>query len=196
MGTMTAANTATALPFGQPLTISDLAEMPDDGHRYELLDGVLIVSPAPSWPHQEAQGSLLVQLRQACTPQFRVLGAPFAVWPADDKTELQPDVLVARYDDLTHAGLPTAPVLAVEILSPSTALIDLNLKKAAYERFGAQSYWVIHPLTPALFVYERGDNGEYHQRAHVIGDEPFHATQPFAITIVPNKLIAGLNPTS
>ncbi|MGH3545757.1 MAG: Uma2 family endonuclease [Mycobacteriales bacterium] len=192
MVTMTATSTATALPFGQPLTIADLAQLPDDGHRYELLDGVLIVTPAPSWPHQEAQIDLAMRLRQACPAHLRVLGAPFAVWPAGDTTELQPDVLVARYADLTHAGLPTAPVLAVEVLSPSTAMIDLNLKKAAYERFGAQSYWVIHPLTPALFVYERDDNGKYQQTAHVTGDQPFHATQPFEITILPNDLIAGL----
>ncbi len=191
---MTTMTVTTGLTYGQPLTVADLAEMPDDGHRYELLDGVLIVTPAPSWPHQEAQLDLAVRLRQACPPQLRVLGAPFAVRPAGDATELQPDILVARYDDLTHACLPTAPLLAVEVLSPSTALIDLNLKKAAYERLGAQSYWVIDPKTPALFVYERAQHGKYQQTAHAVGAQPFHATQPFEITIVPDDLVAGLRP--
>lgn len=188
MATMTA---VTSLVYGQPLTIRDLAEMPDDGHRYELLDGVLIVTPAPSWPHQASQLDLAVRLQQACPAQLRVLTAPFAVRPTGDTTELQPDVLVARYNDLTDACLPAAPVLAVEILSPSTALVDLNLKKAAYERFGVTSYWVIDPKAPSLFAYER-DNGRYRQVAHVIEDQPFHATAPFAITIVPHDLVAGL----
>ncbi len=190
---MTAMTAATGLAFGQPLTIADLAEMPDDGHRYELLDGVLIVTPAPSWPHQEAQLDLAVRLRNACPKHLRVLTAPFAVRPAGNDTELQPDILVARYDDLTHVCLPAAPVLAVEILSPSTALVDLNLKKAAYERFGTQSYWVIDPKVPALFAYERGADGKYRQIAHAADDQPFHATQPFAITVVPSNLIAGLS---
>ncbi len=193
MTTMTA---ATGLAYGQPLTIADLAEVPDDGHRYELLDGVLIVTPAPSWAHQEAQGGLFVQLWQASPPHLRVLSAPFAVSPTGNSTELQPDILVARYDDLTPACLPTAPVLAVEVLSPSTALVDLNLKKAAYERFGVPSYWVIDPKAPSLFAYEKDDKGQYRQIAHVIGNQPFHATQPFAITIVPQDLIAGLEATS
>jgi Uma2 family endonuclease len=49
---------------------------------------------------------------------------------------VQPDVLVARFDELTDKNLPAAPVLAVEVLSPSGRLIDLNLKRAAYQRMG------------------------------------------------------------
>lgn len=151
------AMTATGLPFGRPLTIDDLEQLPDDGHRYELLDGTLLVSPAPSWSHQDVVGNVYLALREACVAGYRVLLAPFAVTFGTSDTELQPDVLVARYDDLTPKNLPAAPVLAVEVRSPSTAMVDLNLKKAAYERFGVATYWIVDPEAPSLVAYELRD---------------------------------------
>jgi Uma2 family endonuclease len=65
----------------RPFTVADLEGMPDDGRRYELIDGELLVSPAPGWPHQEAAYTLYMLLRQACPPGLRVIGAPFAVRP-------------------------------------------------------------------------------------------------------------------
>ena len=75
-----------------PFTVADLEEMPDDGRRYELIDGELLVSPAPSWAHQEAVMALSILLRQARPAGLRVLPAPFAVRP-DRLNEVQPDVL-------------------------------------------------------------------------------------------------------
>lgn len=138
---------------GRPLTVRDLEAAPDDGYRYELLDGMLLVSPAPRYRHQKVVMSLGVLLVAACPADMEVLPAPFAVQP-NDRTELQPDVLVARCEDLTDKNLPVAPILAVEVLSPSTALTDLNTKKAAYPRMGVPSYWVIDPRRPSLTAFE------------------------------------------
>ncbi len=66
---------------------------------------------------------------------MRVLAAPFAV-RRDKYNEVQPDVLVARYADLTEQGLPRAPLLAVEVISPTSRLRDASLKKAVYARLG------------------------------------------------------------
>jgi Uma2 family endonuclease len=186
---------ATGLPFGRPLTADDLDAAPDDGHRYELLDGALLVTPAPAWEHQEVQYTLYGVLRAACPHGIRVIGASFAVRLTRD-TELQPDLLVARYSDLTPKNLPTAPLLAVEVRSPSTALIDVNLKKAVYERHAVPSYWVIDPdpEKPALRVYELGANGRYTEVAHVTGGETFAAERPFPIVITPSILVTGLHP--
>ena len=64
---MTAVTTTTGLPFGRPLTRADLETLPDDGHRYELIDGTLVVSPAPRRGHQVVVGNLyLLLLRAAC----------------------------------------------------------------------------------------------------------------------------------
>lgn len=61
---------------GQPFTVDELDLMPDDGRRYELLDGVLIVSPRPSVTHQEVAMELAVQLGAACPPELRVVAEP------------------------------------------------------------------------------------------------------------------------
>lgn len=184
------------IPHGRPFTVDDLEGMPDDGNRYELIDGMLLVSPAPDWPHQEMGAELFFQLRLRFPPGVRVLTAPFAARTGTD-SEVQPDVLVARFADLNRnsKNLPVAPLLAVEVLSPSTRLKDLNLKKAHYERMGVASYWILDPKEPgSLTVFELDDEGRYQQVAHVEGDEEFVATSPFPVTIVPARLLDGLRP--
>lgn len=178
-----------------PLTVHDLDGMPDDGRRYELLDGVLLVTPAPGWPHQEMAGALYVALRAACPPDLRVLIAPFAIRP-DKYTELQPDLLVARYADLTLKDLPVAPVLAVEVLSRSTRLVDLNLKRAAFARLGAASYWLLdpEPRTPSITVLELDGTGEYRQVACATGEDELCVERPFPVRLRPHDLLAGLRP--
>jgi Uma2 family endonuclease len=191
---------ATSTATGRPFTTDDLDAMPEDGHRYELVDGQLLVSPSPAWQHQEAVYTLYMVLRSACTSELRVVGAPFAVRP-DKQNELQPDVLVARYADLTAGGGPVKnlaapPLLAVEVTSPGSRLIDPNLKKALYARLGVRSFWLIDPdpRCPGLIAFELS-RGEYHEIARVSGDEPFGAVRPFPVTIVPAELVRGLRPT-
>lgn len=179
--------TVTTLPHGRALTRADLEQVPDDGHRYELVDGVLVVTPAPSMRHQRAVLRLARLLADDCTGDLEVFVAPFAVSLAED-TELQPDVLVARRADLTERDLPASPVLAVEVLSPSTRLVDLNLKKARFEVAGTPAYWVVDPLTARLIAWELRE-GEYVEVADVTADEAFGATVPFPVTIVPASLV-------
>ena len=184
------------IPHGRPFTVDDLEGMPDDGNRYELIDGMLLVTPAPGWPHQEMGAELFFQMRLRCPPDVRVLVAPFGVQTAFD-SEVQPDVLVARYTDLAvnMRNLPVAPLLAVEVLSRSTRLKDRNLKKAHYERIGVASYWILGPAEPgALTAFELDGDGRYRQVAHVEGDEEFVATRPFPVTVVPARLLDGLRP--
>ncbi len=191
---MTAMTEPIGLAEGRPFTVHDLEAMPDDGRRYELIDGMLLVTPAPGWSHQERAGALYLALHTACPPQLRVLLAPFAVRTAPI-TEVQPDVLVARYADLTEACLPVAPVLAVEALSRSTVLGDRNTKKAHYERLGVASYWLLDPVQPGgLEVYELDERGQYSLIAAVRGDEVFDAHRPFPVQVCPARLLDGLRP--
>ena len=182
----------TLLPQSRPLGRADLDalrdEHPDDGHRYELIDGVLVVTPSPSFPHQDVSGGLFMLLRQASPADLVVLYAPFDVALADD-TVMQPDIVVARRSDLTHRDLPVAPLLAVEILSPSTRRFDLTLKRSRFEAAGVASYWVIDPIELSLTAWNLVD-GRYVEVADVRGDETFAATRPFAVEIVPALLRA------
>lgn len=178
------------LPWGRPLVYADLDQMPADGHRYELLDGMLLVSPAPSSRHQAAVVELVVLLRSAChDSDFQVFVAPYDVVLADD-TAVQPDVLVARRADVTERNLPAPPVLAVEVLSPSTRRVDLLLKRSRYEAAGIASYWIVDPVESRVTVLELRD-GRYVEVADICGDESYEARLPFPVTITPMALIAG-----
>src|SRR3954447_20310033 len=81
--------------------------------------------------------------------------------------------------------LPGPPLLAVEVLSPSTQLFDRNLKKAAHERMGAAHFWLVDPRVPELYAYELDAGGRYRLVAHVTGDDPFSAERPFRVTVRP-----------
>ena len=191
MGVMTTAQTWPAA--GDLFTVDDLDGMPDDGRRYELIDGVLVVSPAPRVQHQLALAELIVQLHGACPAGLLVVPGPGVRMSAD--TELIPDLVVARQDQIGESRLTRPPLLAVEIQSPSTALFDLNTKKAVYERFSIESYWIVIPDVdrPELIAFELRD-GRYQQVAHVSGGKPFRAQKPFPVEIVPLQLVTKLLP--
>ena len=93
-----------------PMTVRDLERMPEDGRRYELIDGTLVVSPSPGRRHQKIVARLYPVLEAACPAEFDVALAPFAVRDGD-KNEVQPDVLVGRDEDGTflHSRDPANP---------------------------------------------------------------------------------------
>ncbi len=176
---------------GHPFTVDELDRMPDDGRRYELLDGVLIVSPRPSTVHQLVAFRLARDLDQSCPDGLFVVPEPAV--QLSHQTEFDPDVVVVRCQDVGAAKVTAPPLLAVEVRSPSTALIDLNRKKAAYEAFGVASYWIVVPdrACAELIVFELRD-GRYQEVAHVTGDEGLRLERPFRVEVVPARLVAGL----
>jgi len=176
----------TQVRTGSPLTRADLDAMPDDGRRHELIDGVLVVTPAPSPTHQRVLARLHLQLAPGCPRHLEILFAPLDVALADD-TVMQPDLLVARREEFTSHDLPVAPLLAVEILSPSTRRFDLMTKRSRYEAAGTASYWVIDPDLLTLTAWDLVD-GRYVEVAHVAGEEAYAATSPFPVSVVPARL--------
>ena len=177
----------TTLPSGRPLTAADLEAMPDDGRRYELIDGALVVTPSPSLRHQLVSSNLHLLLGRQCPEHLRVLAAPTDVRLAID-TVLQPDLLVVRRAELDVETEPLRPLLVVEILSPSTRHIDLELKRARYQAAGCPAYWVIDPYGLELRAWELRD-GEYVAVAHVTASEVYAASQPIAVDVVPSALV-------
>jgi Uma2 family endonuclease len=189
MASMTAPATPTGLPYGRALTRDDLAAMPADGHRYELIDGTLVVTPAPSWEHQGVSSELNSLLKAACPPELRVFYAPVDV-VLSKKTVLQPDLLVARRTDLGARDLPAVPLLAVEILSPSTRHIDLGLKRSRYEAAGCPSYWVIDPGAPSIVAWDLV-GGRYELAGEATGDEVLRLSKPYPVELNPASLLDG-----
>ncbi len=123
---------------GEEWTVDDLDRVLDDGLQYELLDGLLLVTPAPVVLHQRAIGNLYLLLRSACPAGFEVFLAPVD-WRPDVRTSLQPDLLVVRDEDVGVKNVTAPLVLAVEVLSASTRRNDQVLKRSKYEDSGVGS---------------------------------------------------------
>ena len=191
MTVMTQAATKATHPRGRAFTYADLETMPDDGHRYEIIDGVLIVTPSPRHVHQRGVGNLYLVFRAACPDHLEVLLAPFDVKLAED-TVMIPDLLVARRDDITERNLPVAPVLALEVLSPSTRSFDLHTKKDRFRRAGCAHYWVIDPLVPSVTAWSLNASGEtatYELVGEATGEDTLQVAEPFAMRVTPQDLI-------
>ena len=143
-------------------TYKDYAALPDDGRRYEIVDGVLYMAPSPNEWHQTTAGRLFrylaTQIEDASLG--RVYIAPFDVELTPD-TVVQPDVLVilnANHDKITLSRIIGAPDLVIEVSSPGTVGYDRDKKQSAYARAGVQEYWIADPWsrTVEVFVLEAG----------------------------------------
>ncbi|MDQ6522750.1 Uma2 family endonuclease [Nocardioides sp. LHD-245] len=171
------------------LTREDLDAMPDDGNRYELIEGEIVMSPSPRPRHQLVSTELLVRLYAACPDHLRVSQAPFDVVLGEHEI-LVPDILVVDPSKLDERGMNGPPALVVEVLSPSMRRRDLGQKKRIYERSGVAAYWVVDVEGDeiALTAWELRD-GRYEAVAAIAGDEEWTATVPFEITVVPSQLV-------
>jgi Uma2 family endonuclease len=175
------------LPMTEEWTVADLEALPDDGRRYELLDGALLVTPAPIPVHQRVIGKLFRLLAEACPPSMEVFFAPLD-WQPDRRTSLEPDLLVVRNEDVGPKNITEPLVLAVEVLSPTTRRKDLLLKRSRYEDGEVSSYWIVDPDGPSLTAFDLVD-GHYVASAEVDGDEQAELKLPFAVRVRPSELV-------
>lgn len=175
--------------FGSAFTVAELDRMPDDGHRYELLDGALLVSPRPTTIHQFVAMRLSVMLDRECPEDLCVVPEPAV--QLNLRTEFDPDLVVVPLDEVGDAKFTAPPLLVVEVRSPSTALFDLNRKKAAYQEFGVPSYWIVNPdpARPELTVFELHDGGYV---TEATSTQPVTVIRPFPVTIEPAQLTRRL----
>ncbi len=138
------------------LSYDDWLDLPEDGRLYEILDGELFVSPAPSYRHQRISIKLLGFLIPFLARENRgeVLHAPLGVKLSDFDVP-EPDLLVvlaAHRSRISENGVQGPPDLVVEILSPGTAGLDLGVKRQLYERFGVPEYWIVDPRAEQVEV--------------------------------------------
>ncbi len=138
------------MPALSPVTtVAELLALPEDGRRHELLDGLHVVTPAPGYRHQDLLARLQYALQRAIEayPHLRLLASPADII-LGPRTLVQPDLFVVRIDPAhppvtwQDAGLP---LLAIEVLSPSTAARDRGAKRRLYQAAGLAEYWVVDP---------------------------------------------------
>ncbi len=144
-------------------TYEDYAALPDDGLRYEIVNGVLVMAPAPTPEHQDIVGEIYVALRAyvKLAGLGRVFMGPLDVQLSPENT-FQPDLVVllnAHLERVTEKKISGAPDLAVEIASPSTAAYDRLTKYEKYAQAGITEYWIVKPTSRAIevLVLERGE---------------------------------------
>jgi Uma2 family endonuclease len=182
-----------ALPLtkdpAQPFTFADLDAMPDDGRRWELIAGSLVVSPAPFGAHQWCAGRLYRLLDEASTPETVVVPAPYD-WRVEATGEsFQPDVTVIRRADFDPDGpLRATPLLVAEIISPRRETLDRMFKRARYEALGVPAYWIVDPAKRSLTELRLSPQGQYAERAVVTGEDTFTTNYPFPVEVTPAAL--------
>ena len=143
------------------LDYDDYCAIPPDGKRYELIDGEVHVTPAPSPFHQELVGNLFVMLRVHFAPPVKVFISPIDVilTPHD---VVQPDlVVVANPAQVSSRGIEGPPLLVVEVLSPTTTVYDRTTKSQRYAALGIPHYWIVDPATRQVECYRR-EGSVYH----------------------------------
>lgn len=177
----------TVLPRDGAWTVADLALLPDDGLRYELVDGTLLVSAVPSKLHQRVLGNLYLALRAACPAHLEVFSAPTDYQPTQTRS-LQPDLLVVSRDDPGPGAVTTPLALAVEVLSPLTRSVDLLLKRELYRQAGVFAHWVVDPVEPSVEVVELLDGG-WGRARRAAGTDSLQVSRPYALTVVPADLL-------
>ena len=150
-------------------TYDDYLELPDDGNRYEIINGELIMVPAPYTIHQEVSGNLEFQLRLYIEKEKvgKIYDAPVDVILSETNV-VQPDISFIsneRSAIITEKNISGAPDVVIEIISPSSAYYDLIEKKELYEKYGVKEYWLVDPKKHWIEVHVNTDSKfQLHQR--------------------------------
>jgi Uma2 family endonuclease len=135
----------------------DIWDTPDDGKRYEVIDGALYVTPPPGWGHQRGITKLILIVGGHVYQNGlgEVVPAPIGV-KLDDENGIEPDLVYVsneRRQIIVERGVLGAPDLIVEVLSPSTQSRDRGIKMRRYAAAGVPHYWMLNYRDPALEAY-------------------------------------------
>jgi Uma2 family endonuclease len=176
---------------GLRLTAEEYFDLPDDGNKYELVEGVVLMSPSPSLPHQIVAGEILFQLMS----HVRATGSGFVVHETDvglGKGPLggdlvyRPEIIyfaAGRVPAIAHR-VRIVPDVAVEIISPGSRSLDTETKYQDYERAGVREYWLIDPYGRAMRFY-RLEKGQFVEAA--VKEDAFEsqAAEGFKLNLTP-----------
>lgn len=179
-----------AMSISVPLyTVEDLEHFPDDGNRYEVLDGVLLVTPQAAAVHQivanRIQGELFISLQK---PGLAHVVGPGAVVRMP-RTQLQPDILVypSRFSPTTDWRKITEHWLAVEVLSTTSRVYDREFKRDAYFALGLEQVWLVDWRTRSVEVCTAKG------RSRVVRDKIRWRIARTEVAIDLNEVFAGID---
>jgi Uma2 family endonuclease len=180
-----------ALKMADYFTYANYREWPET-ERWELIDGEAYAMSAPSRVHQKIVVEIARQIgnylqNKPCENYV----APFDVrLPKADEadsqidTVVQPDIVVVCDENkLDDKGCRGAPDWIIEVLSPSTAFMDMSTKLALYQQHGVKEYWLIHPSEYWVMIYTLNAGGEYGR------PQVFNMEQPTAVGLFPDLLL-------
>jgi len=159
------------------MTVEDLDAMPEDGNRYEVIEGELFVSRAPALPHQLLSGDIFANLwiYLRANPIGRVVATPGLVF--DQFSGVIPDIVFfahGRADEIISGGrLIAAPDIAIEILSRGSENVarDRVAKRQLYAKHGVKEYWIVDGENRAIEIYRLGTKGLELAVVLRVGDE-------------------------
>jgi len=166
-------------------TYEDYLKLPDDGRRFEIIEGVLYVTNAPNIDHQFVVSEIVQQIGSFVRQHKLgyVLSAPFEVHLSERTRPVLPDVLFIKSERWPETGagyFEGAPDLVVEVLSPSTRRTDQVVKFSLYEQAGVPEYWIVDPKTRSVLVYVLSGR-EYALLGEFVGED-----------VVQSSVLAGL----
>ncbi len=176
---------------GLRMTAEEYLALGETPERYELIHGVVVMSPSALPNHNRVLSKILHQLET-----FAERGGAIQVFPETDvrflgDTVYRPDVCVFRAERLPGRveRLELAPDLVIEVLSPGTKPVDLITKRDDYERFGVGEYWAVDPTTAAARCWRR--QGSRLLEIPAEGDTvPSSAIEGFSLDLGPIRAIA------
>lgn len=159
-------------PIGGEWTAEHLEDLPWDGRRLELLDGVLLVHPSPAAAHQSIAARLMVALEDTCPQDLQATAAVHI--RLGERQSFIPDVLVATDVAARRKGTfytPAEVVLAVEIVSATSQAMDWVLKPVLYAQAGIPHYWVVETDNDiAVHTFKLDPVGQVYARSATFTD--------------------------
>lgn len=166
---------------------ADLDVLPDDGHRYEIVDGSLLVTPPPLDGHQGIGANLLMMLRGAMPSGWRVL---YEIGVRVPGGNFIPDVVVLKPGSARNVEWRESAdvALVVEIASKPTHVTDRTLKAAKYADAGIPAYWRVGG-DGTVTMHTAPEDGEYTRAQVVRPGETIRVDHPFPVDVVPDALV-------
>lgn len=156
-------------PTSALLTRADLDDFPDDGQRYELVDGVLLVSPLARLRHQRVVGRITYRL-VAWAEEHHGTVYPGANVDLAEDTHLEPDLVWTPLEDPDGLGFDHTPDFIAEVASPWTRRFDRAIKKDRYAASGCREFWIVDLDAGVIEVFTVTEGHAGDPVTHAAGD--------------------------